>query len=155
MKPLVFFMGIFSLPLDSQTICVISFGIEKVSPTVMSFFRGLGMVLVMKKKLINQKTYIKMSTTLILRSLKENSNTCKNISPTFKCLNFIFKLPQILSPIQVFSSTLNKHNYNNLAFEIHTNKSLKIMYPKNYYYPHKIIYLLIILFKDPCILLFT
>jgi hypothetical protein len=39
-------------------------------------------------------------------------------------------LPQNLGPIQVLASSVKKHDYNNLAFEIHANKSFKIMYPK-------------------------
>jgi len=66
-----------------------------------------------------------------------------------------FKLPQILGPILVFVSSLKKHDYNNLTFEIYANKSLKIMYPKNIYYPHKIIYLIVLFFKDPNILWLT
>jgi hypothetical protein len=54
---------------------------------------------------------------------KKKPNTCKNISPTFEYLNFIFKLPQILSLIQVLASSLKNHDYNNLAFEVHENKS--------------------------------
>jgi hypothetical protein len=34
-----------------------------------------------------------------------------------------FKLPQILGPIQVLASSLKTHDYNNLAFEVHANKS--------------------------------
>jgi hypothetical protein len=98
----------------------------------MSFFRRLGMVLVMKINFTNQKTYIKMFTTSILRSLKENLNTCKNLSPTFKSLNFIFKLPQIFKSNSSICKYFKKHDYNNLTFEIHANKSFKIMYPKKY-----------------------
>jgi hypothetical protein len=61
-----------------------------------------------------------MFTTPILKCLKK-PNTCKNISTTLKYLNFIFqtttnfrststwilffKLPQILSPIQILVSS--------------------------------------------------
>ncbi len=79
----------------------------------------LGMILVMKKYSINQKYYIRMFTTSILKCLKTNPNTCKNISLSFKYLNFTFKLPQILGPIQVLANNLKKHDYNNLAFEVH------------------------------------
>jgi hypothetical protein len=41
-------------------------------------------------------------------------------------------LSQILGPIKVFASSLKTHDYNILAFEVHANKSLKIMYPKKY-----------------------
>jgi len=52
----------------------------------------------------------------MLRCLKKIPDTYKNVSP-------IFKLPQILDPIQVLGSSLKKHDYNNLAFEIHANKT--------------------------------
>jgi hypothetical protein len=55
--------------------------------------------------------------------LEKKSNTYKNISPIFKYLKFIFKLPQILGLIQVLASSLKKHDYNNLAFEVCVNKS--------------------------------
>jgi hypothetical protein len=80
-----------------------------------------------------------MFTTLILRYIKKKPNTCENISPTFKYLKFIFqtttnfrsnsstwnlffKLPQIVGLIQIFASSLNTHDYNNLIFEVHANK---------------------------------
>jgi hypothetical protein len=113
------------------------------------------MILGMKTNLINQKIYIRILTTSILRCLKKKPNTCKNISPTCKYLNFIFQIAQILGPILVFVSSLKKHDYNNLTFEIYANKSLKIMYQKNIYYPHKIIYLIVLFFKDPNILWLT
>jgi hypothetical protein len=81
------------------------------------------MILIMKTNSINQKHYIKMFTTSILRCLGKKPNTCKNISPTFNYLNFIFKLPQISGPIQVLANSLKKHDYNDLAFEVHANKS--------------------------------
>jgi len=71
-----------------------------------------------------------MFTTSILRCLKKKPNTCKNISPTFKYLNFIF---QIVTNFKSNSSTCKyskKHDYNNLTFKVHVNKSLKIMYRK-------------------------
>jgi hypothetical protein len=64
-----------------------------------------------------------MFTTSILRCLEKKPNICKNISPIFKYLNFIFKLPQILDSIQVLASTLDNHDYNNLTFEVHANES--------------------------------
>jgi hypothetical protein len=82
------------------------------------------MILTMKKISINQNIYIKMFTTSILRCLKQKPNTCKTISPTFKCTwILLFKLPQILGPIQVLTNSLKKHDYNNLTFEFHMNKS--------------------------------
>ncbi len=91
-----------------KTIFVISFGLEKVPKKYFQeyppFLRGWGMILVIKTNLINQKNYIKIFTTSILRCLKKNSNICKNISPIFKYLNFNFKLLKILSLIQVLAS---------------------------------------------------
>jgi len=37
--------------------------------------------------------------------------------------NLFFKLPQILGLIQIFASSLKTHDYNNLTFEVHANKS--------------------------------
>jgi hypothetical protein len=54
---------------------------------------------------------------------KKIPNTCKNTSSTFKYLNFIFQTTTNLGPIQVLASTLKKHDFNNLAFEVHENKS--------------------------------
>jgi hypothetical protein len=80
------------------------------------------MILAMKEKSINQKTYIKMFTTSILRCLKK-----KILTKIFHLLSstctLFFNLPQILSPIQVLASRLKNHDYNNLAFELHANKS--------------------------------
>jgi hypothetical protein len=65
MKPLVFFMGISNLPLVSQKnvchIIWISKSTLKVSPTIMSLFIKLEMILVMKKNSINQKIILKIS----------------------------------------------------------------------------------------------
>jgi hypothetical protein len=36
-----------------------------------------------------------------------------------------FKLPQISGLIQVLASSLRKHDYNNLAFEVHATKVKK------------------------------
>jgi hypothetical protein len=36
-----------------------------------------------------------------------------------------FKLPQILGSIQVLASSLKKHDYNNLTFEIHATRVKK------------------------------
>jgi hypothetical protein len=65
-----------------------------------------------------------MFTTSILRCLgKKHPNICKNISPIFKYLNFIFQTTTNLDPIQILTSTLENHDYNNLTFEVHANKS--------------------------------
>jgi hypothetical protein len=74
----------------------------------------------------------------------------------FQILGLYFsKLPQILGPIQILVNSLKKHDYKNLPWEVHANKSQEMMYPIYYYYSHKIIYLLIFLFRDPIILLLT
>jgi hypothetical protein len=82
-------MGISNLPLAYQSnLCHIIWiwkNTPIISPTIKSFFQGLGMILVMKKNSINQKSYIEMFTTSILKFLKKQ-NTCKNITPTFKYL---------------------------------------------------------------------
>ncbi len=52
---------------------------------------------------------------------EKKPNTCKNISPS--TWNLFFKLPQILSLIQIFASSLKTNDYNNLTFEVHANKS--------------------------------
>jgi hypothetical protein len=62
--------------------------------------------------------------------LERKLNTYKNVSPTFKCLNLFFKLPQNLGKIQVLASTFLEYDYNNLAFEVHANKSFKIIFPE-------------------------
>jgi hypothetical protein len=71
MKLLVFFMGIFKIPLAFQSnlyhIIWTLKNAPKVSSTITSFL-GVGD----EKNLINQKNYIKMYTTSILRCLKKN-----------------------------------------------------------------------------------
>jgi hypothetical protein len=60
-----------------------------------------------------------MFTTSILRFLKKNQYLQKH----FTYFQVLFKLLQILSPIQVFVSSFQKYDYNNLTFEVHANKS--------------------------------
>jgi hypothetical protein len=81
------------------------------------------MTLDMKTNSITQKITIRIFTTSILKNLKKKPNTCKNISLPFKYLNFFFKLPQSLGPIQVLANSFKKHDYNNLAFEVHEKKN--------------------------------
>ncbi len=64
-----------------------------------------------------------MFTTSILRCLKIKPNTCKNISSTFKYLNFIYQSATNFRSIQGLANSFKKHNYNNLTFEVHANKS--------------------------------
>jgi hypothetical protein len=75
----------------------------KSIPNNYVIFLGLGMILVMKRKSINQNIYNKIFTTLILKCLK---NKTKYLQKTF-------------TYFQVFSSNLKKHDYNNLTFEFH------------------------------------
>jgi len=89
----------------------------------MSLFRKLEMILIMKTNSINQKIILKCSPHQYWNAWKK-LDTYKNISLTFKCLNLFFNLPQNLGTIQVHASTFLKYDYNNLAFEVHANKSL-------------------------------
>jgi hypothetical protein len=68
--------------------------------------------------------------------LEKKPNIWKNISPSFKYLNFIFQSVTILGPIQVLANNLKKHDYNNLTFEVHANK-LKNNVPKKKFIPIK------------------
>ncbi len=131
MKLLFFFLGIFSLHLTFQNnLCHIIWtwkNTSKVSPTIMSFFKGLGMILVMKTNFINQKLIWECSPHQYWNAWK---NTCKNVSPTFKYLNFIFltitNFRSNLSTCKCFK----KYDFNNLAFEVCANKNFKKMCPK-------------------------
>jgi len=62
--------------------------------------------------------------------MKKNQIFAKTFHLLVSIRTLFFKLPQILSLIQVFASSVKQHAYNNLTFEVHTNKGLKIMYPK-------------------------
>jgi len=62
-------------------------------------------------------------------------------------------LQKYFTYFQVFVTSLEKHDYNNLTFEVHVNNSL--MYLEKNYYPHKIIYLPLLLLRDIGILLIT
>jgi hypothetical protein len=61
---------------------------------------------------------------------EKKPNTCKNISPIFKYLNFIFWTTTNFKSNSIFASSIKTHDYNNLTFEVHANKSQEIMYPK-------------------------
>jgi hypothetical protein len=54
-------------------------------------------------------------------------NKTKTLVKTFHLLSstsiLLFKLPQILGPIQILVSNVNKHDYNNLIYEVHANKN--------------------------------
>jgi hypothetical protein len=81
------------------------------------------MILVMKKSSINQKIYIKMFTTSILKCLKKNKKLAKIFHLLSSTWTLFFKLSQTLGLIQVLASSLKSHDYNNIAFEVHANKS--------------------------------
>jgi hypothetical protein len=113
-------------------------------------FKGLKMILInYEKKFINQKYYIKMFTTFILKCMKKNKILAKAFHLLSSTWTLFFKLSQTLGPIQVLA---NSFKNTIIAFEVHANKIFKIMYPKKYYYPHKIIYLLVLLYKNRNIL---
>jgi hypothetical protein len=61
----------------------------------------------MKKNSTNQKLYIKMFTTSILRCFKKKSKY----------------LQEYFTYFQVLASSLKNHDYNNLSFEVHANKN--------------------------------
>jgi hypothetical protein len=73
-----------SLPLTSQNnLCHIIWiwkSTPKISPTITSPFKRLGMILVMKMNCINQKTYIRMFTKSILSCLKKNQIFAKHFT---------------------------------------------------------------------------
>jgi hypothetical protein len=64
-----------------------------------------------------------MFTTSILRCLKKIQIFVKTFDLFSSTWILFFKLPQILSPIQVLVSSLKKYDYDNLAFEVRANKS--------------------------------
>jgi hypothetical protein len=68
---------------------------------------------------------------------KKNQILAKTFHLLSSTWTLFFKLPQILGPIQVLANSLKQHDYNNLAFEVYVNKSLKIMYQKQIIIPIK------------------
>jgi hypothetical protein len=75
-------MGIFNFPSASQNNLCHIIWIKKhtptMSPTIKSFFQGLGMILVMKTNSIDQKNNIRMFTTSILKCLEKKKNLQKH-----------------------------------------------------------------------------
>ncbi len=63
-----------------------------------------------------------MFITSILRCFFKNHIFAKTFDLFSNTLILFFKLPQILSPIRILVSSLKKHDYNNLDFEIHIKK---------------------------------
>jgi hypothetical protein len=118
-----FFMGISSLLLAFKSNLCHIIWTWKNTPKVSLIFQGLGMILVMKTNLINTKHYIRMFTTTILRCLKKKSILAKTFHLLSSTWTLFFELPQIWGPNQILASSVKKHDYNKLTFEVHTNKS--------------------------------
>jgi len=79
-------------------------------------------MILMKTNFINQKNYIKIFTTSILKCLKKNQIFTKYFT-YFKYFNFIF---QNTINFKFNSNTCNsflRNDYNNLTFKFHVNKS--------------------------------
>jgi MFS-type transporter involved in bile tolerance (Atg22 family) len=66
---------------------------------------------------------MKMFTTSILKCLQKNQILVKIFHLLSSIWTLFFKLPQILGQIQILTSVLKKHDYDNLVFEVHANKS--------------------------------
>ncbi len=64
-----------------------------------------------------------MFTTLIFEVHEKNQILVKTCHLLSSIWNLFLKLPQILGLIQIFASSLKTHDYNNLTFEVHANKS--------------------------------
>ncbi len=95
MKHFVFFVGI--QPSFSFSKQFVSYHLDltnapKISPTITSLFKRLGMILVMKINSINHKKLYQNVCQIDIEVLKKNPNIRKNISPPFKYLNFIFQI---------------------------------------------------------------
>ncbi len=126
MKPLVFFMGIFNLLLASQNnlchIILTSKNTPKVSPTIMSLFIKLGTILVMKTKvLLTKKKYYNVHHISIL--LLENTKYLQKHFTHFQILEFYFSNCHKFMSNSSTCKYLKKHDFNNLAFEVHENKN--------------------------------
>jgi len=81
------------------------------------------MILVMKKNSINQKIYIGISPYQYWGAWKINQIFVKTFHILSSTWILFLKMPQILGLFQVLTSSVNKHDYKNLAFEVHANKS--------------------------------
>jgi len=81
------------------------------------------MILVMKTKSINQKKKKECSQYQYWGAWEKIQTLAKIFHQLSNIWTLFFKLPQILGPIQIFASRLRKHDYNNLAFEVHANKN--------------------------------
>jgi hypothetical protein len=81
------------------------------------------MIIVMKTISINQKIILECSPHQYWGAWKQNQILAKTFHLLSSTWTLFFKLTQILGPIQVLTSNLKKHDYNNLTFEVHANKS--------------------------------
>ncbi len=72
---------------------------------------------------INQKIILECSPHQYWGALKKNQILAKTVHLLSSTWTLFIKLPQILGPIQVLASSLKNHDYNNLTFEVHANKS--------------------------------
>jgi hypothetical protein len=81
------------------------------------------MILVMKTKSINQKKTLECSQHQYWGAWKKIQILAKIFHQLSNIWTLFFKVPQILGPIQIFASRLRKHDYSNLAFEVHANKN--------------------------------
>jgi hypothetical protein len=57
-----------------------------------------------------QKNNVEMFTTSIFRCLRRKPDTCKIVSSIFKYLNFTFQINTNLGSIQIFASSVKKHD---------------------------------------------
>jgi hypothetical protein len=81
------------------------------------------MILVMKTNSIYQKICIGMFMHINIEVHEKNQTFTEKIHLLSSTWTLFFKLSQILGPIQVLVNSVKKHDYNNLAFEVHVNTS--------------------------------
>jgi hypothetical protein len=81
------------------------------------------MILVMKKNTVNQKIYIGISPYQYWGAWKKNQIFVRKFHLLSSTWFLFFKMPQILGLFQILASNVNKHDYKNLTFEVHENKS--------------------------------
>jgi hypothetical protein len=106
-------MGISNLPLAFKSnFCHIIWtwkSTPKASLKISPIFYRLKMILVMKKKLINQKIILECSANQYWDAWKKNQILAKTFHLFSNTWTLFFKLPQILGPIQILASSLKKH----------------------------------------------
>jgi hypothetical protein len=81
------------------------------------------MILVMKQIWLTKKYILECSPHQYWGAWKKNQAFVKTFHLLSSTWTLFFKPPQSLGPIQVLVSSLKKHDYNSLAFEVHANKS--------------------------------